>query len=334
MTSGGLPRYVSELSGALTAAFPSDRFLLSSDQPFSSPFDRLPGPTNWLERRWWLYGAERANARAGVDLYHGTNFAIPYFSRRPTVVTIHDLSPWLNPAWHKIGASRVRDRSPRMIGLATMILTPTQAVRKEVIERFHVAPERIVATPLAASAAFRPVINPPARPYFLFVGTLEPRKNIPMLIEAWREVHRHYEVDLIVAGRCRADFPVPASEPGLHFLGETPEAQLPGLYSNALAAVYASQYEGFGLPVLEAMQCGAPVIISFDPALTEVSGGAAIQVSNAVEMAAAMQVLCEDPALRADRSARSISRAREFCWRNTAILTYDAYREAIGRFGR
>jgi glycosyltransferase involved in cell wall biosynthesis len=331
MTSGGLPRYVSELSGALVSEFPSDRIVLSSDQPFDSEQTQLPRPGNWLERRWWLYGAERASARASVALFHGTNFAVPYFSRRPTVMTIHDLSPWLNPAWHS-GADRVRSRTPRMIGLATMILTLTQAVRNEVIERFRVAPERIAVTPLAAAAVFRPLPRTPARPYFVFVGTLEPRKNIPMLIEAWREVK--HEVDLVLAGRRREDFPAVEPEDGLRILGETPEADLPGLYSNAVAAIYVSEYEGFGLPVLEAMQCGAPVIISRDPALTEVAGGAALPVSNAAELASVMRSLLANPTLRNEHSARSLVRARSFSWGATARMTHDVYLEAIARFGR
>jgi glycosyltransferase involved in cell wall biosynthesis len=333
MTSGGLPRYVSELSGALVAEFPSDRFVLSSDQPFESNLARLPYPSNWLTRRWWTFGAERANSRAGVTVFHGTNFAVPYLSRRPTVMTIHDLSPWLNPAWHS-GADRVRSRTPRMIGLATMILTLTQAVRNEVVERFRVAPERIAVTPLAAAAVFRPVPTAPERPYFVFVGTLEPRKNIPMLLEAWRDVKQRYAVDLVLAGRHREDFPAIEPEEGLRILGETPEADLPELYSNAVAALYASEYEGFGLPVLEAMQCGAPVIISRDPALTEVAGGAALTVANAGEMCAAMRSLLADPALCAEHSARSLVRARSFSWGATARMTHDVYREAIARFGR
>ncbi len=106
-----------------------------------------------------------------------------------------------------------------------------------------------------------------------------------MLLDAWREVKRKYSVDLVIAGRRREDFTAIAPEDGLRLLGETPENTLPPLYSNAIAAVYASDYEGFGLPVLEAMQCGAPVIVSRDPALTEVSGGAALAVSDEVEMA-------------------------------------------------
>jgi glycosyltransferase involved in cell wall biosynthesis len=332
MTSGGLPRYVSELSGSLVREFQEDRFVLSSDQPFDAKLTRLPGPANWLERRWWLYGAERANSRAKVTVYHGANFAVPYFAHRPTVMTVHDLSPWLNPAWHS-GADRVRQRTPRMIGMATMIVTPSEAVKQEVIDRFHVAPDKVAVTPLAASSDFRPVLRPSDRPYFVFVGTLEPRKNIAMLLDAWREVKRKYNVDLVLAGRRRADFPAIAPEDGLRLLGETPEDTLPPLYSNAVAAVYPSEYEGFGLPVLEAMQCGAPVIVSRDAALTEVSGGAALAVSDASEMAAAMQNLLSDPALRADRSERSLVRARDFSWSATARLTYDVYREAVARFG-
>jgi glycosyltransferase involved in cell wall biosynthesis len=333
MTSGGLPRYVSELGAALVEGFPSDKIVVSSDQPFPAILQKLPGPANWFERRWWLYGAERANSRAGVSVFHGTNFAVPYFSRRPTVMTVHDLSPWLNPAWHG-GANRVRQRAPRMIGLATMILTLTQAVKREVVERFRIQPERIAVTPLAAAARFRPVPGPPAKPYFVFVGTLEPRKNIPLLLEAWRELRRTDDVDLVLAGRTRPDFPPVQPEPGLHLLGETPEEDLPRLYSNAVAAIYPSQYEGFGLPVLEAMQCGVPVIISHDPALAEVSGGAAIAVSTAAEMVAGMKSLLRDPALRAQFSAQSLGRARAFSWAATAHLTREVYLEAIARFGR
>jgi glycosyltransferase involved in cell wall biosynthesis len=332
MTSGGLPRYVSELSGSLVREFPEDRFVVSSDQPFYSKLTALPGPVNWLQRRWWLYGAERANSRAKVTVYHGTNFAVPYFARRPTVMTIHDLSPWLNPAWHS-GADWVRKRTPRMIGMATMIVTVSEAVKREVIDRFHVASDQVAVTPLAASDSFRPVLKPADRPYFVFVGTLEPRKNIPMLMDAWREVKRKHAVDLVLAGRRRADFPALAQEDGLRILGEVPEDMLPSLYSNAVAAIYASEYEGFGLPVLEAMQCGAPAIVSRDPALTEVSGGAALGVSDAVEMAAAMQSLLSDRELRAERSERSLARARHFSWSATARLTYNVYREAVARFG-
>src|SRR5262249_49708913 len=150
-------------------------------------------------------------------------------------------------------------------GIATMVLTVSQAVRREAIDRFRLHPDRVAAVPLAADLRFRPVPVPPAlpdAPYFLFVGTWEPRKNLPALLDAWRTVRRDYPIDLKLAGRKRADAPPIHAEPGLHLLGEVPEDRLPELYSGALAFVYPSHYEGFGLPVLEAMQCGACVIAS------------------------------------------------------------------------
>jgi glycosyltransferase involved in cell wall biosynthesis len=337
LTSGGLPRYVAELSTALATHFPAHQFLLTSDQPFSFPettnlrnLHIAPGPRNALERRWWLWGASRAR----YDVFHGTNFAIPYLSRRPTVLSIHDLSPWMDPTWHA-NADRVRNHTPRMIrfGPATMILTPTYVVRQQVIDHFHIAPERVAAVHHAAASHFAPT-GEPEEPYFLFVGTLEPRKNIQLLLEAWRELNREIKVRLVLAGRRRADFPELPREPCLEVLGEVPESRLPSLYSRALALVYPSLYEGFGLPVVEAMQCGACVIASRDPALTEVSEGAAIQATTAAELFAAMRAVATDPGLRAAQREKSLRRARDFTWQRTASMTYDIYQEALVRFGK
>jgi glycosyltransferase involved in cell wall biosynthesis len=235
----------------------------------------------------------------------------------------------LDPAWH-VGAGRVRRRAPGMIRCATMVLTLSEAVRKQVIERFHVNPDRVVAVPLAASSHFRP--SPaPADPYFVFVGTLEPRKNIPQMLEAWRAVRREHPVDLVLAGRRRADFPATPPEPGLQILGEVEEARLPGLYSNAVAVLYPSLYEGFGLPVLEAMQCGACVITSKDPAISEVSAGAALHVEGPAAMAEAMRAVLENPALPATHREKSLTRARAFSWEHTARETRIVYQEALAR---
>ena len=118
-----------------------------------------------------------------------------------------------------------------------MILAVSEAVRGEVIERFGVSPERVRAMPLAASSHFRPVTptSPPQNPFFLFVGTLEPRKNVAGLIEGWRESREETDADLVIAGRNRADFGrIPAGD-GLHFLGGVPDKEFPRLYSDALA---------------------------------------------------------------------------------------------------
>jgi glycosyltransferase involved in cell wall biosynthesis len=159
---------------------------------------------------------------------------------------------------------------------------------------------------------------------------LEPRKNLPALVDAWREVRRDFAVDLLIAGRRRADAPNIAEEPGLRMLGEVADQELPGLYSNATAFVYPSYYEGFGLPVLEAMQCGAPVIASC--AVAEAGGDAAFYASDVREIAEAMRALLRDPAVAAQARCRSLARAANFSWERTARLTREVYLEAGRRF--
>jgi glycosyltransferase involved in cell wall biosynthesis len=256
---------------------------------------------------------------------------------RPSVMTLHDLSPWMDPTWQP-DANRVRRRTPRLLrmGLATMIITPTEAVRRAAIERFKLQPDRVVSVPLAASDLFRPVSPKPsaAAPYFLFVGTREPRKNIARLLEAWREVRRTLPIDLVLAGRARADSPAIPAEPGLRLLGEVPDSALPALYSGALACVYPSLYEGFGLPVLEAMQCGALAITSLDPSIVEVSHGAALPVDarDTSALAEAMRAVAAEPVRFAELRERAVARASEFTWRNTARRTREVYDAAARLF--
>jgi glycosyltransferase involved in cell wall biosynthesis len=341
LSSGGLARYTSELSLALGRCFPEDEYFLVSDQPFQMPspapanLKRGGGPRNAMERRWWLWGLAREMGRLGADLLHGPDFAVPYLSRRPSVLTLHDLSPWMDRRWHR-AAHRVRRRTPVLLelGLATMVITPGEKVRRAAMERFGLRPERVVAVPEAAAHWFRPVEAvpaPPALPYFLFVGTLEPRKNLDVLLEAWRETRRLHAVDLVIAGRRRPDYREIPPEPGLRLAGEVADSQLPGLYSGALAFVYPSLYEGFGLPVLEAMQCGAPVIASH--AVEEAAGDAAIYADTAGELAGALAELASRPELAAAVRERSLARAREFSWERTARLTRQVYEEARARFG-
>ncbi|HUI56868.1 MAG TPA: glycosyltransferase family 1 protein [Bryobacteraceae bacterium] len=343
LSSGGLWRYTSELSLAMARSFPDDEFFLVSDQPFRMPegspanLRRGGGPRNAVERRWWIWGLAREMSRLGADLFHGPDFAVPYIPRRPSVLTLHDLSPWMNSRWHH-AADRVRRRTPVLLdlGIATMVVTPGEGVRKQVIERFRLTPDRVVAVPEAPASWFRPVENHAGSgahgtPYFLFVGVLEPRKNLPVLIEAWHEVRRHHAIDLVLVGRAREDAPAIAEEPGLKLAGEVPDEELPQWYSGALAFVYPSLYEGFGLPVLEAMQCGAGVIAS--RAVAEAAGGAAVYADSAAELARAMCEAVERPEWMAERRALSLARAREFSWERTARLTRQVYEEARRRFG-
>ena len=340
VSTGGVGRYTLELARALACEYPEDHYWLLSDQPFPSPSDVLPnlhvggGPRSPAERKWWTWGLDREMRRHGVELFHGTDYSVPYVPLRPSVMTLHDLSPWLDPAWQP-DASRVRRRTPRLLrmGLATMVITPTETVRRAAIERFRLSPDRVVAVPLAASDLFRPslmVAKPRGNPYFLFVGTREPRKNVGRLIDAWREVRKTVAVDLVLVGRNHA----PAEERGLRVLGEVPDSDLPALYSAALACVYPSLYEGFGLPVLEAMQCGALVITSRDPAILEVSADAAmhVQADDTAALAEAMRAAAANSESLDDIRQRAPERAAQFSWRNTARLTREVYEAAARAF--
>jgi glycosyltransferase involved in cell wall biosynthesis len=337
VSSGGLTRYTAELSLSLARCFPEDEFFLASDQPFAMPAEaplnlkRGGGPRSAAERRWWLWGLGREARRLSVDLIHGPDFSVPYLPQKPSVLTLHDLSPWLDPGWHH-AAHRVKRRTPVLLelGIATMVITPSETVRKQAIERFRLAPERVMTVPEAAAPWLRPVATSRREPYFLFVGTLEPRKNVTVLVEAWREVRRRYAIDLILAGRRRADAPEMKSEGGLHILGEVSDTQLAELYSGALAFVYPSLYEGFGLPVLEAMQCGACVIAS--RATAEAGGTAAVYAESGQELSQVLRRAAEDPAWVAECRARSLTRAQEFSWDRSARLTHQVYEEACRRF--
>jgi glycosyltransferase involved in cell wall biosynthesis len=182
---------------------------------------------------------------------------------------------------------------------------------------------------------FQPVDTTPASvPYFLFTGTLEPRKNNPFLLAVWREVRKQAQVELWLAGRRRFDFPEIPAEAGLRLLGEVPDRELPALYGGAAAFLYPSLYEGFGLPVLEAMACGACVITSADPAIGEVAGDSALRLDvrdNRVWIQSLLAVLAGGDWVERLRE-RALQRAAEFTWERTALMTREVYVEAMRRF--
>jgi len=341
--SGGVRRYTEQLSVALAETFPDDFFWLLSDQPFDAPKSVAPNlktgrpPASMLDRRWWLWGLQREITRLKIRVFHGTDFAVPYLPVCGSVMTLHDLSPWMDPNWH-CESDRVRHRTPILLrlGLAGMVITPSEAVRKQAIEHFGLQASRVVAIPHAAAASFHPTASDTMMPpYLLYIGTIEPRKNVPMLIDAWREFHREHPIDLVIAGRRREDAAEIEPEPGLRILGLTSEEELPALISRARAVVYPSYYEGFGLPVLEAMQCGAAVIASSDPAIAEVAGGAAILVDAHDRRAwvETLRAVSSNGEMLNDLRAKALRRAAEFTWTKTAQRTREVYEQARKRFG-
>ena len=152
----------------------------------------------------------------GAAVFHGTDFAVPYIPRCPSILTLHDLSPWMDASWH-FSASRVRRRTPALIqlGIATVIITVTEAVRRQAIERFRIHPDRIRAFrswPLARISGLLPIRS--AAP---IISCMSERsslaQNLDTLVSAWREIRRDFPVDLVIAGRTREDF-APLPPPG------------------------------------------------------------------------------------------------------------------------
>ncbi len=165
--TGGVKRYTWELARALASRFPDDDYWFLSDQAFPMPehatrnLHRGERPRSFAGRRWWLQGIQQEMTRCGAELFHGTDFAVPYLPFRPSVMTLHDLSPWLHREWQP-AAGRIRRRTPLLLraGVATLVITPSEAVRRAAIDWFQLSPDRVVAVPLAASPHFRPVPVP------------------------------------------------------------------------------------------------------------------------------------------------------------------------------
>ena len=352
--TGGIRRYVVELTRALALQFPEDDYLLLSDQAgwrlpdevarlpnVSSP---LPPATGW-RRKWWSLGLPWALIREEVDVFHGSDFSVPYLPLRPSVLMIHDLSPWKPGGLAPGGSERIRSRTRRLAHLATMIVTTSEAIRREASAYFGLPPSVIAVTPLAACEAMSPASRPIAArqleswgissPYLLYLGSLMKRKNIPRLIEAWRQARvRVPGISLVIVG-APGDLDISSmAEPGLHILGPLSDKDAASLLSGAAAFVYPSLYEGSGLPVLEAMQAGTPVITSKDPALMEVAGGAAfhVDVTSANELSAAIVAIVNRSGLRKQLKEKGRQRASRYSWQSTAVTTHAAYAEAIRRF--
>jgi glycosyltransferase involved in cell wall biosynthesis len=307
-----------------------------------------------LGRRWWSVGLPRYASRRGYALFHGTNYEVPLWNPCARVVTVHDLSLLLLPETHEARrVRRARARLPLMARAADACITPTESVRREVCERLRLAPSEVFAVPEAARACFRPLAFEEAggvrrslgvsEDFLLAVGTIEPRKNLAALVRAFEEVARASpagRLQLVVVGNegwlngplfgglARSPF-----RDRVLFTGYVSDETLRALYSSCRAFVYPSLYEGFGLPPLEAMACGAAVVASRIPSLREVTGGAALLFDphDSDELARLLLRLLGDEGERRELSAAGLRRASEFSWERTARETLEVYGEAMRR---
>jgi glycosyltransferase involved in cell wall biosynthesis len=298
-----------------------------------------------------------AARRLGLDLLHVPYLAPPLFSPVPTVVTVHDLIPLLLPAyrgsWRKRVYTWLDVQSARR---ADVLVAVSEHTRQDAIHWLDYPAERIYVTPEAAAPDMRPAtpeevaavrarLGLPQR-FILYLGDTDHRKGVQRLIAAfsrWREACGEHEAALVVAGPLHRpdgllfpDLPALVRSLGLEravrFLGPVTEDVKHALYSAATLYVFLSEYEGFGLPPLEAMACGTPVLASNTSSLPEVVGQAGVLVDPVDEAAVvgALGRLMASDALRSEYGKRGLAQAATFSWERTALATLRAY-EAAGR---
>ncbi len=318
------------------------------------PHDRLPVRSVWMQ-----LGLPRSLARTQPDLCHFPNYLAPIVSRTdiPFIATMYDMSVYRCPQYQPFKTVAMhRAIVPTVARSARLIITISESARQDILGYLKVPAERVRVVNGSAGPHFLAESPAVARgepmpiefrqryglnfPYILTVGTLEPRKNQARLIEAFTTLVQQERLPhhlLLVGAHGWKEGPIgeQVRKSGLseriHFLGYVPNCDLPGLYREAAAFAFPSLYEGFGLPVLEAMACGAPCLISHDPALVEVSGDAAFVVNpfSTDDVAAGLYRLLTDRVLTTTLREKGLRRSAEFHWDRCAAETYQLYQEVV-----
>ena len=308
---------------------------------------RFPIRIGWMQLR-----AQRALEALRPDVAHFTNGMIPIGSPVATVVTVHDMSLRLYPNCHPV--RRLLLNRPLMhvaIRQASSIVTVSNSARRDLLRLHGVAPDRVAVVHEAASPAFRPIADREwlenvraryalPRQFMLYVGTIEPRKNLSRLMSAFADARKtgipHHLVCVGPYGWSSRNLAGHIERLGIqdvvHFTGYVPFEHLPAIYNLGEFFAFPSLYEGFGLPVVEAMACGIPVLTSTTSSLGEIAGDAAetIDPADTDAIADAIVRLASDQDLRRDRAERGLRRARSFSWAQTARDMLAVYHRAAG----
>jgi glycosyltransferase involved in cell wall biosynthesis len=274
---------------------------------------------------WYLAALPAEARRDRVDALHCPSQRAPARSAVPLVVTIHDLAVLRHPeTFNRWTRAYSRALLPRVVRAAARLIAVSEFTRRELLELLDVPQDKVRVIPNAVGPPFEAEGEAESGDYVLAVGTLEPRKNLDRLVAAFHRAGLN-GTRLLVTGS-RGWGKVEAAGKDVQWLGFVPDAELARLYRGARCVAYVSAYEGFGLPVLEAMACGAPVVAASTGAAPEVSKGAAVLVDPGDDDAIAAGLV--EAIDRADElRERGLARAREFDWKQVADATVEVYRE-------
>jgi len=342
--AGGVRRYASELVGALLATTPHEIvvFGASSEATLPPRVQRRPvtriTPTNL---GWSLVDLPRAVGRVPLDVFHAPAYTAPLRRVHPLALTIHDVSYERHREWYPYKSDPLRRWFYRLCATtADVIITDSKFSKSEISAAYDIDPGRIAVVPLGVGTPFVGTLQDPAtapkEPYLLHVGDLHRRRNLGMLIRALARGRSSGAIAttplVVLAGvdrgeRAHLEDEARRAHVRLHFAGIPNDGALAALYAGATAFVYPSRYEGFGLPLLEAMACGAPVIAANAGAIPEVVGDAGILVHPDDEdaMASGIARVIDDAGEANRMRAAGRMRASAFTWTKTAVLTTDAY---------
>lgn len=352
----GIQNYILGLLGGMAAVAEGHEFVLYTNRPL--PFDPGLPPSFRISvvdrpsprfQLWFQTTLPRRMQRDGLDLFHGTFYRLPILLPVPGVLTVHDLSGLLKPELHTRKTHFVNRMYPLFVRKAAAIIAVSGATASELEKRFPGTAGKTVVVHEAADPRLAPVTDPvelrrvrgkyalPER-FILFLGTLEPRKNLTGLLDAFARIAPGIPHDLVIAGALgwkTAAMEAKLSDSDLRdrilLTGRIPDEDVPALLSLCELFVYPSLYEGFGLPVLEAMACGAPVVTSSVSSMPEVAGDAALLADprSPEDLARAIGALARDGELRRRLSGRSRDRAAQFSWIRAAEETLSVYRIAL-----
>lgn len=329
---------------------PSDPILSAENASYRS----LRLSDRWLYRIWHrLRLPLRADWLTGqIDLFHSPDFVLPPLGwRMPAVLTVHDLSFLHYPETFTPSLLKFLNQAvPRSIKRATHILADSEATRADLIDAWPVVAEKVSVIYSGVSPLFKPVADSSLiqltrekfrlgkEPYILSVGTLQPRKNYEMLFRAFHDVAKNLSIKLIIVGglgwmydHIQAEIEALGLSGKVLLLGYVADSELPALYSGARLFVFPSLYEGFGLPVVEAMACGVPVLSSNASSLPEVAGTAALMLSpdDQEGWAREMIKILEDPEKRTKMIAAGFLQARNFRWKKSAQAVVEIYMRLV-----